>query len=236
MGNWPERVIQIGEGRFLRGFADWMIHRLNVQDRFGGRIVVAAPRPSGGATVESLNRQDGLYTVWLRGIYHGELVDRTEVVSSISRAIDPSSQWADFLACATDPQIEILLSNTTESGIAYHPERHEEHAPASSFPAKVTAYLHHRFRHFAGDAAAGMIVVPCELIPHNGDELRGIVLQHAKDWRLPERFSDWVEQSNTFCNTLVDRIVTGMPDGALWDRTGSKLGYDDELVTVGEPF
>lgn len=232
----PERVIQIGEGNFLRGFVDWMIHQLNKNDLFRGRIVVAAPRPTGARNIERLNGQDGLFTVWLRGLDQGRQVDQREIVSSVSRGIDPYQNWQDFLRCAENPEIEIVVSNTTESGLQYTREALQDGVALSSFPGKLTAYLYHRYCHFHGDAAAGMTIVPCELVDNNGDKLREIVLQHATDWNLPGAFLDWLTQSNHFCNNLVDRIVTGFPQGEDANRLLSQLDYRDELLTVGEPF
>lgn len=231
-----ERVIQIGEGNFMRGFVDWMIHQLNKNNLFRGRVVVVAPRKTGTPNIERLNAQDGLFTVWLRGVQHGMKVDERDIVSSVSRGLDPYQHWDEFLACAENPEIEIVVSNTTESGIQYIREDFQEGVAVQSFPGKLTAYLYHRYRHFHGAASAGMTVVPCELLDNNGDRLREIVLQHAKDWGLPSGFSEWVQQHNHFCNTLVDRIVTGFPQGEGAEELLAELPYRDELVTVGEPF
>ncbi|MDQ0188830.1 tagaturonate reductase [Alicyclobacillus cycloheptanicus] len=232
----PERVIQIGEGNFLRGFVDWMIHQLNKHNLFRGRIVVVAPRPTGRANIERLNAQDGLFTVWLRGVRQGVKVDERDIVSSVSRGLDPYQQWDEFLACAENPTIEIVVSNTTESGIQYLREDYQEGVPLQSFPGKLTAYLYHRYNHFQGSAAAGMTLVPCELLDDNGDRLRDVVLQHARDWGLPTAFCEWVQRHNHFCNTLVDRIVTGFPTGEDAQELLAQLPYRDALVTVGEPF
>lgn len=232
----PERVIQIGEGNFLRGFADWIVHQLNKNGLFGGRIVVVAPRKSGAKNIAQLNSQDGLFTVWLRGVYQGRQVDEREIVSSVSRGIDPYKNWNEFLRCAENPDIDIVVSNTTESGIQYTYESFQEGMPVQSFPSKLTAYLYHRFCHFDGDSSSGMTIVPCELVDDNGSKLRDVVLHHAKDWELSSLFISWIMQHNHFCNTLVDRIVTGFPKGEDADQLLSKLEYRDDLVTVGEPF
>lgn len=232
----PERVIQIGEGNFLRGFVDWMIHQLNKNGLFRGRIVVAAPRPTGAQNIERLNTQDGLFTVWLRGILKGNQVDHREIISSVSRGVNPYQNWEEFLQCAENPKIEIVVSNTTESGLQYTQEELQEGVPLSSFPAKLTAYLYHRYCHFHGEGAAGMTIVPCELVDNNGDKLRELVLRHAADWKLPNTFLNWLHQSNHFCNTLVDRIVTGFPQGEEGEQLLSQLSYRDELLTIGEPF
>lgn len=232
----PERVIQIGEGNFLRGFVDWMIHQLNKKRLFCGRIVVVAPRKTGAHNIERINAQDGQFTLWLRGLQNGRRVDEWEIVSSISRGIDPYQNWSEFLACAENLSIDIVVSNTTESGIQYSAEEFKEGVPVQSFPGKLTAYLYRRYCHFNGAAFAGMTIVPCELVEDNGNQLRQIVIRHARDWGLPHAFIDWIESQNYFCNTLVDRIVTGFPQGKDAAQLLLQLSYRDELVTVGEPF
>jgi tagaturonate reductase len=232
----PERVLQIGEGNFLRGFADWLIHQLNQHHLFQGRVVVVAPRRSGARNIARLNAQDGLYTVWLRGLQDEQVVDRAEVVSSISRGIDPYAEWDQFLACAERQEIDTLISNTTESGIVYVQETYRPGRPLESFPGKLTAYLYHRFTHFGGRPDAGLTIIPCELVDDNGDRLRELVLRHAEEWRLPAEFYEWVNTANRFCNTLVDRIVSGFPEAEEAERMFRELGYEDELLTVGEPF
>ncbi len=234
--SWPERIIQFGEGNFLRGFVDWLVDELNERGHFGGRIVVVAPRRSGADNVRRLNAQDGLYTVWLRGLENGRRVDEARVVTSVSRALNPYTDWRQILRLAEAPEIDILISNTTERGLVYESEAHHPGRPPESFPAKVTAYLYHRYQHFAGDEQAGMTLIPCELIDDNGDELRRLVLRHAREWGLPQAFSDWVERANRFCNTLVDRILPGYPNATEAEGLFARMGYRDELLTVGEPY
>lgn len=232
----PERVIQVGEGRFLRAFVDWMINELNERRIFNGSIVVVAPRPSGGANLARLGAQDNLYTVWQRGYTRGGIVDRKELVSSISRCIDPYKNWSDFIRCAENPEINIFVSNTTEAGLVYKEEPYAPDKPLQTFPAKLTAYLYHRFKHFDGERAYGMVVVPCELVDDNGDRLKGLVLQYAHDWQLPAAFISWLEEANYFCNTLVDRIVSGVPEQDILKNIFDEMGYEDYFLTVCEPF
>lgn len=234
--SYPERVIQIGEGNFLRGFADWIIHRLNSHGRFCGRVVIASPRPTGLQNIQRLNQQDGLYTVWLRGILNNERVDTWEVVTSVSRGIEPSRQWDEFLRCAESRLIDIVFSNTTEAGLVYVPEDYHPGEAQAAFPAKLTAYLYHRYQFYSGDSAAGMTILPCELIDNNGDVLYQLVTRYATDWSLPVGFTHWLANSNRFCNTLVDRIVTGYPGNLSNEQISERLGCEDALVTVGEPF
>lgn len=177
--NLPERVLQFGEGNFLRAFVDWMIHQMNKKGLFNGRVVVVQPIAEG--LVEKLNEQDGLYTLILRGLKNGKPTEIKEIISSVSRGINPYKDWDEFIKCAENPQIEFVISNTTEAGIAYDREDSIEMKPPRSFPGKLTAYLYHRFKHFNGDPEKGMVIIPCELIDRNGDNLKKIVLQLADD-------------------------------------------------------
>jgi len=229
----PEKVIQFGEGKFLRAFACWMIQQMNEKGIFNGRVVMVQPLPEG--LIDALNRQDGLYTVVLRGIEKGKKVERIEIISAVSRGINPYTGWPELLKAAEGKAIEFIISNTTEAGITYLPEEYIEGEPPRSFPGKLTALLHHRFQATGGSPEAGLTIVPCELIPDNGRKLREIVLRLAAEWRLPEEFAAWVKRHNRFCNTLVDRIVTGYPAEEA-DYFRALLGYEDPLLTVGEPF
>lgn len=229
----PERVIQFGEGNFLRAFVDWMINDINEKQLFEGKVVVVQPIPQGLASM--LNEQDGLYTLLLRGIQKGEIVEEKQVITSISRAINPYEEWQDFLNCATQPEMRFMVSNTTEAGIAYASEKQPKDKCPVSFPAKVTAFLYERFKAFNGACDKGMIILPCELIDRNGDELKKIVLRYADEWGLEPDFKTWIENNNYFLNTLVDRIVTGYPGDEIEEIT-KNLGYKDKLVDTGEIF
>lgn len=229
----PERVLQFGEGNFLRAFVDSMIHKLNQQGLFNGRVVVVQPIAEGLAG--KLNEQDGLYTLLLRGIQDGKVVEHKEIISSVSRGLNPYGQWEEVLKCAENPGIEFVVSNTTEAGIAYDPSDKLENTPPVSFPGKMTAYLYRRYTHFHGDPAKGLIMLPCELIDRNGDNLKAIVLRLAKEWNLPGAFSQWVETCNTFANTLVDRVVTGYPRDEVQELQ-KQFGYSDGLMDTGEIF
>lgn len=229
----PERVIQFGEGNFLRAFVDWMFHQLNKNNLFNGRIVVVQPIAEG--LVSKLNEQDGLYTLILRGLKDGKPTEIKEIVSSVSRGINPYTQWDEYLKCAENPDIEFVISNTTEAGIAYDKNDSLDKKPPVSFPGKLVAYLYHRFKHFDGDPSKGMVIIPCELVDRNGDNLKRIVLRLSNDWNLPEEFKTWVKEHNIFLNTLVDRVVTGYPKDEITEIM-EKLGYEDELVDTGELF
>jgi tagaturonate reductase len=231
--DWPEKVLQFGEGNFLRAFVDWMIDRLNEAGRFGGRVAVVQPIARG--LVDMLNAQDGLYTLLLRGIEKGEVTEQRRLITSLSRGIDPYTQWDAYLACAENPELRFVISNTTEAGIAYVEEAWAPDRCPDSFPAKLTALLYRRFTCFDGAPDKGLLILPCELIDKNGQHLREIVLRLIKEWELPASFADWVEAHNVFFNTLVDRIVTGYPkDEAV--KLEAELGYQDNLLDTGEFF
>jgi tagaturonate reductase len=233
LGPLPERILQFGEGGFLRAFVDWMVDTMNRQGLFNGSVVVVQPIAQG--FVPTLNVQDGLYTLLLRGVEAGQVVERTQVVTAISRGINPYADWAEYLACAENPDLRFIVSNTTEAGIAYLAEPRPTDACPQSFPAKVTAFLHQRFTHFAGAPDAGMVIIPCELIDRNGDALKAIVLRLAEEWGLPIAFAAWVREHCAFLNTLVDRIVTGYPKDEAQAIT-TRLGYEDALLDTGEVF
>lgn len=230
----PERVIQFGEGNFLRAFIDWMIHKANQAGVYDGSVVVVQPIASG--LVPVLNEQDGLYTLVIRGLENNTKVVQQEVISSINRGLRAIEDWDQVLACAENPELDVLVSNTTESGIVYSATDKLEQTPPVSFPGKVTAYLYRRFKTFNGASDKGMLLLPCELIDRNGDALKEIVLRYAKEWNLGDNFINWVNTANTFANTLVDRIVTGYPGKEQADAINQAAGYVDNLVNTSEVF
>ena len=229
----PEKVLQFGEGNFLRGFVDWMIDRMNRQGVFNGRVVVAQPiaRGMGGM----LNEQDGLYTLLLHGIQDGKAVEEKSVNSCISRCLNLYENYDAYIQLASNPDLRFVISNTTEAGIAYNPDDRYDDCPPSSYPGKLTVFLHKRYEAFKGDPKKGLIVIPCELIEANGKTLHKIVLRLAKEWKLGDGFTGWLENSCTFMSTLVDRIVTGYPrDDAA--KYAAQLGYEDKLLDTAEIF
>ncbi|SDY93422.1 tagaturonate reductase [Evansella caseinilytica] len=230
----PEKVVQFGEGNFLRCFIDWMLQQMNNQGVFNGRAVLVQPIAH-GPVIDMLNEQDGLYTVVLRGIQNGETVDTSEVISSVSRGLNPYTQWEEVLALAASPDLEIVFSNTTEAGITYLKEAYVEGKTPESYPAKLTSFLFCRFQELEGSGDSGLVIVPCELIEENAIKLKELVLRHAAEWELPKEFVRWINEDNHFCNTLVDRIVTGYPKDSV-DEFHRLLGYEDKLITVGEPY
>ena len=225
--------MQFGEGGFLRAFVDWMVDIANEKGLLGGSVVVVQPIRQGMAHI--LNEQEGLYTLLLRGVQQGQVVESRRVVTAVRRAIQPYEQWEELAACFRSPAVRFVVSNTTEAGIVYVDEPLRPGVCPESFPAKVAALLLERFRAVRGDPARGLIFLPCELIDRNGDNLRRCVLRHAEAWNLEAEFRGWVEKHNHFLNTLVDRIVSGYPrDDAA--RLAGELGYDDALLDTGELF
>ena len=200
-----ETVIQFGEGGFLRGFVDYFFHKLQEKGLYDGKIVVVQPIERG--MCKMLADQDCQYNLFLRGIEDGQVVNEHTHVTSISRALDPYSQYEDYIALATSPDLRVLVSNTTEAGIEYLGTEKLTDTPPKSYPAKLTQFLYKRFQ--AG--LPGMILLPCELIDDNADHLKDCVLKYADLWELGDAFKAWIETENDFCNTLVDRIVTGYP-------------------------
>ena len=217
----PERVIQFGEGGFLRGFVDWMLQKVNESSDFNGNVVVVQPIEMG--MCDMLSAQNCVYTHVIRGV---EGVDTT-VVDVISRCVKPYEDFNAYLALAENPDFRFVVSNTTESGIVFSDEDKITDAPPKTFPAKVTLLLKKRFDLGLG----GFIFLPCELIDRNGDNLKKCILKYAELWNLGAEFCEWVEKENVFTNTLVDRINTGFPRG---EDLG--LGYEDNMLNTSEFF
>ncbi len=220
-----ERVIQFGEGGFLRGFADWILQIANEVTDFDGSVVVVQPIEQG--MCDKLEGQNCLYTHVMRGLANGVPTVEKKVIDVISRTVKPYEDKEGFLALADNPDFRFVISNTTESGIAYVAGEQLSDLPRVSFPAKVTALLHRRFT----NGLPGFIFLPCELIEKNGETLAEIILKYADDFALGEDFKAWVKQENIFCNTLVDRIVTGYPR-----EEKIELGYEDGMLNTSELF
>lgn len=232
-GNYPETILQFGEGNFLRAFADWMIDLANEDGLFKGSIVLCQPIAPGLA--DKINAQDGLYTLAMRGIKDGKATEEIRQIKSVSRCINPYADYSALLDIARSKDLKIIISNTTEAGIAYKEGDKLTDTPPSSFPAKVTAFLYERFKAFNGAEEAGLLFLPVELIDANGDKLKEIVLKYAAEWNLPQEFANWINTANKFTNTLVDRIVTGYPKDQL-DYFEEKLGYQDDIIVTSEIF
>ncbi|QQO10818.1 tagaturonate reductase [Breznakiella homolactica] len=229
----PEKILQYGEGNFLRAFVDWMVDIANEKTGFNGSAVLVQPIDKGLA--EMINGQKGMYTTILRGVQEGKTVEEIRRITSVSRCINPYSQFDDYAACAANPDLRFIISNTTEAGISYSPGETLDAKPQGAFPAKVCAFLHKRWQNFKGDSSKGLVFIPCELIDKNGDKLKEIVLRYADEWNLEKDFISWVNNACDFCNSLVDRIVTGYPRDEA-DTLTEKIGYRDDLLDTAEIF
>jgi len=229
----PERIVQFGEGGFLRGFVDWMIDGMNKKGVFNGRVVVVQPIERG--MIKQLNEQDGAYTLLMRGIEKGKVVENTEIIRSISRGVDPYAHFDEFLKLAHNPDLRFVVSNTTEAGIVYRPEDKQSDAPQVSYPGKLTRFLIERYKTFNGDKSKGLVMMPCELIDRNGEKLEKAVLKMAENWKLDAAFVEWIKTACIFTCTLVDRIVTGYPRTEIKELT-AKVGYEDVLFDTCEQF
>lgn len=230
----PEKAVQFGTGAFLRGFVDPFIDEANRQGLFRGRVVMIGSTGSGRDQV--LNDQDGLFTLAVRGVAGGSIRDEQRVIASVSRAVSAHDDWDAVLACARNPELELVFSNTTEVGITLDEGDEFSLRPPLSFPGKLTRFLFERAQTFGFDTTRGVVVIPCELIENNGQRLREIVLALAGRWQLGSGFTDWIDAAVPFCNTLVDRIVPGTPRGEEMAAFEASLGYRDELLTTCEVY
>ena len=229
----PEKVLQFGEGNFLRAFVDYWFDMSNEKVGWNGKCVLVQPIAPGLAKM--INDQEGLYTLYLRGRQNGEKVDAKRVISSVSRCLNPyeKDDYEKMMEVAVSDDLEYIVSNTTEAGIVYDASCQQNDCPPSSFPAKLTQVLYARYK--AGKP--GVVMLSCELIDNNGKELLKCVNQYIEQWGLEEGFSKWVNEDCTFCSTLVDRIVPGrIRDAEEVARLEAENGYHDDLIDVGEVF
>ncbi|TKK65831.1 tagaturonate reductase [Ilyomonas limi] len=229
----PEKVIQFGTGVLLRGLPDYYIDKANKQGIFNGRIVVV--KSTGNSDTAEFENQDCLYTQCICGVQKGAQVNYNIINAAISRVLHAKSQWEAVLECAANPELQIVISNTTEVGIVYT-EESIFNTPPASFPGKLLAFLYRRFEVFNGAADKGMVIVPTELIIDNGVKLKDILQQLARYNNLPEDFINWLQNSHTFCNSLVDRIVPGKPAAPFLRAIEASLGYTDDLLIMSEPY
>ena len=229
----PVKVLQFGEGNFLRAFVDWIIDILNEKGDFNGSVMMVQPLANGMG--EMINGQNGLYTTVLRGVRNGKPVEEFRKITSVEGCINPYSEYDKFIAQAENPDLRFIISNTTEAGIAYHEGDKLEDRPQVSYPGKVCAFLYRRYKHFNGSADKGIIAIPCELIDKNGDNLKAIIKRYAEEWGLEEGFINWLDSACDFCNSLVDRIVPGYPRAEA-DAICERLGYKDNLLDSAEIF
>ncbi|NHE58249.1 tagaturonate reductase [Cyclobacterium plantarum] len=229
----PLKIVQFGTGNFLRGFADWMVQVLNDQAEFNGDIQMVQVHSRKPARI--INEQEGLYHVIVRGFQKGETVEENQLIDCVRGAINPYIDYKGFLELANSPELAFIFSNTTEAGIYFEEKDRDWTITPESFPGKLTALLFQRFRHFEGDPDKGLLILPCELIADNGQKLKENVLRYVDLWNLPGTFEDWLVKYNTFCNTLVDRIVPGFPIDAA-EKIQENLGYRDDQMVMAEPF
>lgn len=227
----PEKVLQFGEGAFLRAFAGDFIDQMNETAGFHGKVVLVQPRGGHPDTCARFDGQNGLYTLLLRGREKGQAVSKTRVISCVSRCLDPKGDWQSVLDCAKNPDLRFILSNTTEAGIVFDSACKADDAPPASFPGKLTLFFHERWKL----GLPGFLILACELSEHNGEELCRCVKEYAALWALEPDFQAWVEQENHFCSTVVDRIVTGYPKEDA-ESICRELGYQDDLLDTGEVF
>ena len=230
----PTKVLQFGDGNFLRAFIDWMFHELNNTLNYNAGISVVKARPGIGK-LNTLNNQDGLYTLLLSGIKDGELKTDRQIIDVIQKGIQPYENFDEYIKEVSNPELQFIVSNTTEAGIVFNSDDKLTDKPQNSFPGKITAFLYERYKVFNGDTSKGIIFFPCELIDDNGTKLRDIVLKHAELWTLEIDFINWVKNHNIFCNTLVDRIVSGHPKETI-SIIQEELGYKDPLLVAGEQY
>src|SRR5574344_1709303 len=230
---YTERIIQFGEGNFLRAFVDWIVWNMNQTIDFNSGVVVVQPIEKG--MVDVLNGQDCLYHVNLQGLDKGEPVNRLTLIDVISRAINPYSRFDEYLKLAEQPEMRFVISNTTEAGIVFDPTCRLTDKPCSSYPGKLTQLLYHRFKTFNGDMSKGLIIFPCELIFLNGHKLKETIYQYIELWNLGEDFKKWFEGACGVYATLVDRIVPGFPRKDI-NSIKEKIQYDDNMVVQAEIF
>ncbi|NLP58694.1 tagaturonate reductase [Lutibacter sp. B1] len=229
----PIKIVQFGEGNFLRAFVDYAIQKLNNTVNFNAGVAVVQPIDRG--LVNMLNEQEGLYTLFMKGIVKGKEVQEKELISNIEKGVNPYTDFNEYLNLAKEENLEFIISNTTEAGIAFVGSDTAEMQPPSSFPAKLTVLLYERYKHFKGDITKGLTIIPCELINYNSDTLKEIILKYIDDWKLEEGFKTWLINYSTFHNTLVDRIVPGYPKDQI-EEYNSQLNYEDNLIVSAEKF
>lgn len=232
-GERPIKILQFGEGNFLRAFVDWILQNLNDSGVINADVAVVQPMPMG--RVEDLAKQDGLYTLCLEGIDKGEKVQSRQVIDVLRDFVNPFEDYEKFLSYGRSEDLEIIISNTTEAGIALDPSDTDLTKCPKSFPGKLLALLRARYEKFHGDMKHGLAIIPCELIDYNGRELKRVLVELAKINNMSEAFINWITAANHFTSTLVDRIVPGYPrDNAA--QICEESGYQDNNIVKGEIF
>ena len=233
VNRYPERIIQFGEGNFLRAFIDWMVQNMNQKADFNSSVVVVQPLPNG--MIDMLNEQDGLYHVNLQGLDKGLKVNSIELIDVINRSLNPYKDFDAYLKLAEQPEMRFVFSNTTEAGIAFDDSCKLDDSPANSYPGKLTQLLYHRYKTFIGAADKGLLIFPCELIFHNGTELKKTINQYIELWNLGADFQNWFDTACGVYSTLVDRIVPGFPRETI-SEIQERIQLEDNLVVQAEIF
>lgn len=229
----PEKVLQFGTGVLLRALPDYFIDKANRQGVFNGRILVV--KSTGAGDTDAFDQQEGMYTLLVRGLENGVAVDQPIISSAISRVLSASHSWDEIIKAAANPELSIVISNTTEVGLQLVRESVFKKPPVS-FPAKLLAFLYERFKIFKGLPEAGMVIIPTELITDNGEKLKTILVELADFNKLETSFNEWLDKHNRFCSSLVDRIVPGRPDPPAKEKLEKEWGYQDDLMVVCEPY
>ena len=229
----PIKIVQFGEGNFLRAFVDYAFQILNDTLNYNAGIAIVQPIETG--LIKMLNEQDGLYTLFMKGINNGQEIQEKKLIRNIVKGVNPYTEFQEYINLAKEEELTFIISNTTEAGIAYEPNDTLEMQPPSSFPAKLTVLLYERFKNFKGDPSKGLIIIPCELINYNSDTLKEIILKYVSLWGLGEKFNNWILDHNSFHNTLVDRIVPGYPKDQI-EEYSKQIDYEDKLIVTAETF
>ena len=229
----PIKVLQFGEGNFLRAFVEWIIQGMNDAGVFNGNVAVVQPMPFG--RIKELGEQDGLYTLYLEGLQNGKTIKQHQVIDVLGDYINPFTQYNEYLEYAKSEDLQFIISNTTEAGIALDPTDLDLTVTPKSYPGKLLAFLKTRYEHFNGDYEKGLFIIPCELIDYNGAELKRVLVELAKIHNMDEKFIDWMVNANKYYNTLVDRIVPGYPRNQI-KEIEAELGYTDNNIVKGEIF
>lgn len=229
----PIKIMQFGEGNFLRAFIEWIIQNLNDKGAINSSVAVVQPMPFG--RIKELSEQDGLYTLRLEGIDKGKTVKSSQVIDVIGDCINPFTDYEHFLSYAKSQDLQVIISNTTEAGIAVDPTDTDFSQCPKSYPGKLLALLKARYDYFDGDMTKGLAIVPCELIDNSGDELYRCLTELAEINHMDKKFIEWMQKANHFTSTLVDRIVPGYPRNEI-EQIQKETGYIDNNVVKGEIF
>ncbi|MEB2781063.1 tagaturonate reductase [Algoriphagus sp. C2-6-M1] len=229
----PVKILQFGNGNFLRGFTDWMIEKSNKANVFDGDIHIVQVHSKSGNN--PMKDQDCLFHVIEQGLKKGELVQESTLITCIAGITNVFEEYEEYLKLGENPDLRFVVSNTTEAGIVFDQTDYSSDSISKTFPGKLTALLYHRFKTFQGDTSKGLIFLPCELIEANGEALKECIQKYISFWKLPTEFSEWIDWQNIFCNTLVDRIVPGFPKGSI-EEIQEKIGYKDNMAVMVEPY